>query len=331
MEKLAVPGIRIASTGIYLPEKILTNKDLETMVDTNDEWIISRTGIKERHIAAEGQLASDMGAEAAKQAIANANLTPEDIDLILVATITPDAIFPSTACFVQKKIGATKAAAMDIQAACTGFLYGLIGVQGYIATGMYKNVLLIGAERISSVIDWTDRNTCVLFGDGAGAVVIQPTYETPGILASRLGADGNASDILYLHNGRKDICFGIDSETLPRDAMNMSGQEVFKKAVTEMGASAQHSLEVAGCTIEDITCVISHQANIRIIKALCDRLKVPQEKRFINIDRYGNISAACIPIAMHEAKEHYNLQRGDKILLVAFGGGLTWGSCVLEW
>ncbi|MEM9445912.1 MAG: beta-ketoacyl-ACP synthase III [Verrucomicrobiota bacterium] len=333
MEKVnAVPGMQIASTGIYLPKKVLANDELEKMVDTSDEWITTRTGIKERRISAPGELTADLGAEAAKMAMKNAELSPKDIDLILVATISPDAIFPSVACSIQQRIAATHACAMDLQAACTGFIYGLVMVSGFIATGKYKNILLIGAERISAYIDWSDRNTCVLFGDGAGAVIIRPTEDKrSNLIAHHLGADGRAGDVLYLNNGRKDVYFGCDVETLPREGMVMSGQEVFKKAVIAMYHSATRTMKEAGCTVDDIKCVISHQANIRIINALSDRLKVPKEKRFINVQRYGNISAACIPVALHEAKDYYPLERGDKILLVAFGGGLTWGSAIIEW
>lgn len=325
-----ISGIRIVSTGIHLPEKVLTNQELEAMVETSDDWIISRTGIKERRIANNGTATSDLGAKAALQAIKNAKIKASDIDLILVATITPDATFPSTACFIQDKIKAHNAAALDIQAACSGFLYGLVLSYGFTLSGQYRNILLIGAERLSSIIDWTDRNTCVLFGDGAGAAIIQPNYQSKGLLASNLGAKGSHHKLLYLDNGLREANFQNREATLPRGFLRMTGPEVFKHAVNAMYHSCLKTLKDADCTVEDLRCVISHQANIRIIDALRQRLKVPEEKCFINVERYGNISAACIPIALHEAKDEYLLQPGDKILLVAFGGGLTWGSCLVQ-
>ncbi|MEM6823430.1 MAG: beta-ketoacyl-ACP synthase III [Verrucomicrobiota bacterium] len=321
--------MRIKGTGKYLPEKILTNADLEKMVDTSDEWIVSRTGIRERHIAAEKESSSTMGAEAARDALKKAGITAEDLDLILVATVTPDATFPSTACYVQNILGAKNAAAFDLQAACSGFLYGLVVAEQFLYGGKFKNILVIGTEKLSSVVDWKDRNTCVLFGDGAGAMVVQPSEGPSKLLGYDLGAAGNQHNILYLLNGQTSGPDGTATKSGPHH-MIMEGQEVFKKAVTAMCKSANKVLAEAGITSGDIRCVIPHQANIRIIDAIADRLEVPQEKRFVNVDRYGNVSAACIPIALCEAQEHYGFKEGDKILLVAFGGGLTWATALLE-
>jgi len=322
--------MKIVGTGKYVPQRVLTNHDLEKLVETSDEWIVTRTGIKERRIAAENESASTMGTAAARDALKEAGLAPEAIDLIIVATVTPDATFPSTACYIQNNLGATKAAAFDIQAACSGFLYGLVAAEGFLQSGSFRNILVVGAEKLSKVINWTDRNTCVLFGDGAGATIIQPSQGKSKLLSYHLGAAGSQHKILYLLNGNTH---GPAAETGANEPhhMIMEGQEVFKKAVTAMHASAKKVLKEAGLTSADIKCVIPHQANIRIIDALCDRLEVPEAKRFINVDRYGNVSAACIPIALCEAKERYRFEKGDKILMVAFGGGLTWAAAVLEW
>lgn len=325
------PSLKIASTGMYLPERVLSNAELEKLVDTSDEWILSRTGISERRIANKDELASDMGAEAAKEALEKGGVSPEDVDLIMVATITPDATFPATACILQDKIGAVNAAAFDLQAACTGFVYGMTLANALITSGTYRNILLIGAERLSSIVDWTDRNTCVLFGDGAGAALLQASDGESRLLASDLGANGKFGEILFLNNGRKPHTFQSTDREMPRDFLNMTGREVFKKAVTAMVQSCDKTLEKAGLSVDDIRCVVSHQANIRIIEALRERLKVPKEKCFVNVNRYGNISAACIPIALNEAQEEMDLRRGDAILMVAFGGGLTWGSAVVKW
>jgi 3-oxoacyl-[acyl-carrier-protein] synthase-3 len=306
----------IVGTGAWLPEGILTNADLEKKVETTDEWIVSRTGIRERRIAAENETTSDMGARAATQAIANAGLKPENVDLIIVATSTPDTIYPSTACRIQHKIGAGRAAAFDISAACSGFLYALAVAEQFIASHVYETVLVIGTEKNSSVIDWTDRNTCVLFGDGAGAVVIQNRENSHGILATDMGADGAQTDIL----------------SLPAHGhIQMSGKEVYRYAVNAMIESAERCLTRSGLRLDEITCVIPHQANLRIISSIADKLAISLDRFHINLDRYGNMSAACIPVALHEASQNGKIKAGDHLLLVAFGGGLTWASAVLEW
>lgn len=321
--------MKIVGTGKYLPEKIMTNAELEQMVETSNEWIVSRTGIKERRIAAEQECSSSMGALAAREALREAGLEPSDLDLILVATVTPDAIFPSTACYVQNELGARNAAAFDIQAACSGFLFSLVTAEQYLQSGKYKNILVVGSEKLSNVVDWTDRNTCVLFGDGAGAVIVQPSEGPSKLRAYNLGASGAQHSILYLMNG--NTCGPKGEDKAGPHYMVMEGQDVFKKAVTAMCRSAMNVMKEAGITADDLTCVIPHQANVRIIDAIADRLGVPAEKRFINVQKYGNISSACIPVALCEAREHYGFKSGDKILLVAFGGGLTWASAVLEW
>jgi 3-oxoacyl-[acyl-carrier-protein] synthase-3 len=321
--------MKIVGTGKYLPEKVMTNAELEKMVDTNDEWIVSRTGIKERRIATDTESSSSMGAAAAREAMAEAGLEASDIDLILVATVTPDAVFPSTSCYIQNELGAKNAAAFDLQAACSGFLYALVTAEQFLQGGKYKNILVIGSEKLSSVLDWTDRNTCVLFGDGAGAAVVQPSEGPSKLLAYNLGASGAHHSILYLMNGH--TCGPNNDAKNGPHYMVMEGADVFKKAVTAMCRSAINVMKEAGITADDLTCVIPHQANIRIIDAIADRLHIPTEKRFINVQRYGNISSACIPVALCEAREHYQLKSGDKILLVAFGGGLTWAAAVLEW
>lgn len=322
--------MKILATGRYLPEQVLTNADLEKRINTTDEWIVTRTGIRERRISAQHETSAYMGAQAAKQALEKAGLDPVDVDLIIVATVTPDNTFPSTACHIQRLIGAPKAACFDLQAACSGFIYGMVVAEQFLLTGAYKNILVVGSEKLSAITDWTDRATCVLFGDGAGAALLQSTPGKSSLLSFNLGANGVQNEILYLHNANTAASNGHTIGSAG-PCMIMAGPEVYKQAVTEMCRSSKISLEQAGLKSEDLRCVIPHQANIRIIETLTDRLKVPREKCFTNLQRYGNISAACIPVALSEAEVEFKLQRGDKILLVGFGGGLTWASAVIEW
>jgi 3-oxoacyl-[acyl-carrier-protein] synthase-3 len=321
----------ILSTGAYLPERILTNAELEKLVDTTDEWITTRTGIKERRIAAADEFTSDMGAKAALEAMKQGGIAPSEIDLIIVATCTPDTIFPSTACHIQNLIGATRAAAFDIQAACSGFLYGLVVAEQFIASHVYETVLVIGAEKLSSIVNWKDRNTCVLFGDGAGAVIVRNRPQGHGILSSDMGSDGSQTDILSLPAGGCRL--PVTNTVLAQDLnfLQMSGKEVYKYAVNAMLESAERSLADAGLQSTDISLIIPHQANIRIIESVAQRLKTNLDHCYINLHRYGNMSAACIPVALHEAAKEGRLKQGDRILMVAFGGGLTWASAVLEW
>lgn len=322
-------GLRLAGVGSYLPERILTNAELEKLVQTTDDWIVTRTGIRERHIAAKGELASDMGAKAAQKALAKAGMHADEIDLIITASVTPDMTFPSTACLIQDKIGATKAAAFDLQAACSGFLYSLVIASTFIRTGSYKNILVVGTERPSSILNWTDRNTCILFGDGAGAAIVQASQEGGRLISWSLGADGRHGDKLYLKNSWAARTQGEPSQE-STDFLVMNGKEIFKLAVNGMVSAAQEVLSKADCTVADVRCVIPHQANIRIIDAITERLEVPKEKCFVNLQNYGNISSACIPIALEQATAHYSLKKGDKILLLAFGGGLTWAAILWE-
>lgn len=326
-----LPRAGIVATGSYVPERVLTNADLEKMVDTTNEWILTRTGIRERHIARPDEATSDMAAEAARRALANAGISAEQIDLIIVATITPDMGFPNTACFVQAKIGATNAFCFDIEAACSGFVYGLDLARQYIGTGSVRTVLVIGAEKISCITDWSDRSLCVLFGDGAGAAVVQAVPDRNGILASVMRSDGRLSELLMLPGGGSR--HPTSAETLEKGLhfMKMNGRDVFKHAVTCMTDVARRALDKAGLTIEDIDLIIPHQANQRIVVAIGERLGGAPEKYFINLDRYGNTSAASVILALDEASSMGRLKRGDKVLLVAFGGGFTWGATVLEW
>ena len=321
----------IISTGAYLPDRVLTNAELEKMVDTTNEWILSRTGIRERRIAAGDEFTSDMGARAAEQALELGGIDPESIDLIIVATCTPDTAFPSTACHIQHKIGATRAAAFDVGAACSGFLYALVTANQFIATGVYETILVVGAEKLSSIVNWQDRNTCVLFGDGAGAVVLQHRPDALGMLSFDLGADGAQTEILSVPAGGCRV--PITQEVLDQrlQFLQMSGKEVFKYAVTAMNRSAEDCLAKAGIKAERLRWVIPHQANFRIVDAVAQRLNISLEHFIVNLDRYGNTSAACMPICLHEASVAGKLDRGDLLLMVAFGGGLTWAGTVLEW
>ncbi|WP_153124914.1 beta-ketoacyl-ACP synthase III [Peribacillus tepidiphilus] len=304
----------IIGIGRYLPEKILTNHDLEKMMDTSDEWIRTRTGIEERRIADEKINTSDMAYEAAVKALEDANITAEDLDLILVATVTPDRPFPSVACIIQERLGARKAAAMDISAACSGFMYGIITAGQFVQSGSYKNVLVVGAEKLSKIMDWKDRNTAVLFGDGAGAVVIGPVSEGKGIISFELGADGSGGKYLYQD-----------------EYISMNGREVFKFAVRQMGESCINVLEKAGLSKSDVDFLIPHQANVRIMEAARERLELPIEKMSKTIHKYGNTSAASIPISIVEELKAGKIKDGDLIVMVGFGGGLTWGAIALRW
>ncbi len=325
----------IIGTGSYMPEKVLTNEEISKMVDTSDEWITSRTGIRERRIAAENQATSDLAAEAARRALANAGASAEEIQLIIVATVTPDMFFPSTACFVQKKIGATNAVCFDVSAACSGFLYALQVARHFINTGNRATALVIGAEKLSSLVNWKDRNTCVLFGDGAGAVVIRRAEEgadAPGrVLSTVMGSDGNLADLLKVPGGSSACPITPENIESRPNTIHMEGRETFKHAVTRMLEASQQALELAGLTAADVALVIPHQANARIITAIAERLGLPDERVFMNLDKYGNTSAATIPVALDEARQAGRLKKGDVILLVAFGGGFTWASSVLRW
>ncbi len=321
----------ISGVGSYVPERILTNAELEKIVDTTDEWITTRTGIKARRIAAADEYTSDLATKAALKAMANAGVTAEEIDLIIVATITPDMPFPSTACLVQRKIGAKRAAAFDLEAACSGFIYALEIAQQFIMSRTYKTVLVIGAEKLSSITDWTDRNTCVLFGDGAGAAVLQNRPNSHGLLTAVMGADGDKSDLLFMEGGGSRCPATVDSVNARMHYLRMEGKETFKNAVQAMQSAAEEALRRCELNISQIKCVIPHQANRRIIDAVGERLGATPEQLFVNLEKYGNTSAASVAIALDEAVESGRVQRGDLILLVVFGAGLTWGAAVIEW
>ncbi|NPA33009.1 MAG: ketoacyl-ACP synthase III [Aquificae bacterium] len=307
-------GTKILGTGVYLPKEVLTNEDLEKLVDTSDEWITTRTGIKERRIARRESVV-EMATKASRDALSDAGVKPEELDLIILATLTPQMRFPSTACLLQAQLGAGRVYAFDVSAACSGFLYALDVADSFIKSGKANRVLVVGAERLSEAVDWSDRSTCVLFGDGAGAVVVGKSRDGSDILASRMYSDGSLKELLYA-----DACGYI----------RMKGRELFKHAVRSMDEVCREVLSLAGVKPEEVDLVIPHQANVRIINALAEKLGIPKEKVFVNIERYGNTSAASIPIALHEAVREGKLKRGDLVLLTAMGGGLTWGAMLLR-
>lgn len=320
----------IIGLGCYLPPKRLTNSDLEKMVDTSDEWIISRTGIKERRMASKEQAASDLGAEASRIAIKDAGLGPEDIDLIVTATISPDMIFPATACIIQDKIGAKNAAAFDINAACSGFVFGLIIAQQFVNTGVYRHILVVGTEKLTSLVDWKDRSTCVLFGDGAGACVVGKSKDRR-IVSSFLGADGSCANLLMVPAGGSRL---PTTEQTVKDRLHflkMEGNEVFKTATRIMAEAANKAIKKIDLACKDISLLIPHQANIRILMAVARRMGLPEEKIFLNIEKYGNMSAASTAVALAEASQQGRIKKGDNVVLVAFGGGLTYGAAVIKW
>jgi 3-oxoacyl-[acyl-carrier-protein] synthase III len=321
----------IISVGSYVPERVLSNADLEKMVDTSNEWILTRTGIQERRIAAQHQATSDLAAKAARVALARAKIAPHEIDLIILATITPDMPFPSTACLVQDKIGAHKAAAFDIQAACSGFIYALEIGQQFIMSHTYDTILVIGAEKLSSIINWTDRNTCVLFGDGAGAAILRNRPNAHGLLTACMGSDGGRAGLLCMPGGGS--AFPPTHETVAAGLhyLRMDGKETFKHAVTAMQTAAEEALRRCELDISQIQCVIPHQANRRIIDAVAERLGAKPEQLFINLEKHGNTSAASVAIALDEAVQCKRIKRGDLVLMVVFGAGLTWGAAVIEW
>jgi 3-oxoacyl-[acyl-carrier-protein] synthase-3 len=325
MKKVGIIGV-----GKYLPKKVLTNADLEKMVDTSDEWITTRTGIKERRLAAKNEATSDLAIKAAHAALEDAKLNPNDLELIIVATITPDMPFPAVACFLQNALDAKNAVCFDISAACAGFVYAMASAQQFIARGAYKNALVVGAETLSSVTDWKDRNTCVLFGDGSGAAVLS-AVKTGGILSTYLGVDGSKADLLMLPGGGSRNPASQETIANKMHYIKMQGNELFKLAVTLMANAAQVALKKAGLECKDIDLVIPHQANIRIIMAMAKKLKLPKEKVFLNIAKYGNMSSASTATALCEAVKEGRIKKGDIVLLDAFGAGLVWGACVIEW
>lgn len=324
-------SVGISGVGSCLPDKVLTNFDLSQMVDTSNEWIVERTGIEERRIADKDISTSDLGTKAALKALKDANLKPEEIDLIIVATITPDYSFPSTACIIQDKIGAINAAAFDLNAGCTGFVYGMATGVNFIKSGVYEKVLIIGAEVLSKIVDWEDRNTCVLFGDGAGACVLERCEEGYGILASQLGSDGKNHEVLIQPGGGSKDPASIESLANNLHYIKMDGKEVFKFAVRTMERASTSVLKKANIEIEELDFLVPHQANIRIIDSARKKLKLSTDKVYVNLNKYGNMSSASIPVALDEAVKNHKIKKGDTVLLVAFGAGLTWGSTVLKW
>lgn len=325
MRKVGIIGV-----GEYLPKRVLTNFDLEKIIDTSDEWITTRTGIKQRRLVAKNEATSDLAIKAARQALEGARLKPRDIDLIIVATITPDMAFPSVSCLLQQALSAKNAVCLDVSAACAGFVYAITVAQQFIACATYKNALVVGAEVLSSITDWKDRNTCVLFGDGAGAVVLSEV-KSGGILSTYLGSDGSKADLLMILGG------GSRNPATHRTIDNrmhyikMQGNELFKLAVTIMAEAAQIVLRQAGLQCKDIDLVIPHQANMRIIMAMAKKLGLPKEKIYLNIEKYGNMSSASTATALCEAVKNGRIKKGDTVLLDAFGAGLVWGACVIKW
>jgi 3-oxoacyl-[acyl-carrier-protein] synthase-3 len=315
---------RIVGTGGYLPEKVLTNRDLETRIDTTDEWIYTRTGIRQRHIAADGESTSDLALQASRKALAAAGITPADLDLIVVATTTPDMVFPSTACLLQAKLGARHCPAFDVQAVCSGFIYGVSTADHFVRSGQYRHVLVVGAETYSRILDWTDRGTCVLFGDGAGAVVLRRD-NAPGILTTRLHADGAYADMLAVPG---TVCGGKVSG---RPLLKMDGQGVFRFAVKVLDDIVDETLAASGMQKTDIDWLVPHQANIRIIQATARKLGMSMEKIVVTVDRHANTSAASIPLALDEAVRDGRIRAGQHVLMEAIGGGFTWGAVLAKW
>ena len=328
----SVIPVCIAGTGSYVPEKILTNADIEKIVETSDEWIVTRTGIRERRIAAEGEFTSHMATNAARKALEQSGIAAEDIQLIIVATITPDTLTPATACYVQQQLGAFGAVAFDISAACSGFLYSMKIAKRLISDGAFENALIIGAEKLSSFVNWEDRNTCVLFGDGAGAAVLKKAGPGDGeILATEMGTDGRQTHLLNIPGGGSACPITSENADQRLATLAMLGKEVFKHAVTRMKQAAEKVIERSGLSSDDIALVVPHQANLRIIDAIADRLDVPTERVFTNLQKYGNTSAAAVAIALDEANRSGAIKKGEHAVLVVFGAGLTWAAAAVRW
>lgn len=324
-------SVGILGTGSYVPQKVVTNADLEKIVDTSDEWIRTRTGIKERRIAPEDMASSDMAYQAGLKALESSGISAEELDLIIVATVTPDTSFPSTACRLQDRLGASRAAAFDISAACSGFLYGVATATQFIRTGMYRHILVVGVECLSKITNWKDRNTCVLFGDGAGAVVLGGVEEGYGFLAFELGADGSGGDLLTVPGGGSRLPLSAEVIRREQHYIQMNGKEVFKFAVRMMEQVSESVIHKAGLSKDDVQFLVPHQANLRIIDAARKRLQLSEDRVVVNVDRYGNMSSASIPVALDEAVRDQRISRGDVIVFVGFGGGLTWGGSVMRW
>ena len=326
------PLVEIVATGRYLPDNVVTNEDLAKTLDTSDEWIRTRTGISARRIARNGTNAADMGAAAARIAMERAGVEPGEIDILVLSTATPDRLLPSTACDTQALLGCTNAVAWDVTAACCGFIYGLSTAEGYLAAGRGEIALVVSTEKMSAIVDWEDRATCVLFGDGAGAAVVKPSNGGDrGILSSHLRSDGNLAELLYRPSGGAVEPMSHDVIDGGRHLMRMQGREIFKNAVRSMAEACDHALQSAGLTAADVDLLVPHQANIRIIEATAKYAGIPRDKVFVNVDRYGNMSSASIPVALDEAQEQGLISEGDNILTVAFGAGLTWGAMALRW
>lgn len=325
------PSVMIAGTGGYLPERILTNAELETMVETSDEWIVTRTGMRERRLARDDEATSDMVIPAARQALEAAGVSADEVDLIVIGTVTPDMFFPSTACLVQSAIGATRALCFDLSAACSGFLYSLETARGLLLSGLYQTALVVGADKMSAVTDWEDRGTCILFGDGAGAVVLTKTMTHRGIMATSIGADGSLGDLLMIPGGGSRCPASPASVAERQHVVKMAGNNVFKHAVRCMTEAGRDALEKAGLTIDDVDWVIPHQANMRIVQAISDRVGIPMERFIVNLDRLGNTTAATVPLALDEGVRDGRIKRGDVLLTIVFGGGFTWGASVMEY
>jgi len=321
----------VTGWGFYAPSRVVTNFDLEKIVDTSDQWITDRTGIKERRFAAEGEGTATMSTRAARMALERAKMRPSEVELIIVGTLTPDYLMPATACLVQTALGAERAGAFDVEAACTSFVSGLAIANGMIVAGSVKNALVIGAETLSRMLDMKDRTTCVVFGDGAGAVVLEASNASVGIESTVLHSDGAKGDLLYVKAGASRVPATHETVDKGQHFIRMQGGEVFKMAVKSMADAAEEAIADAGLSLRDIDIVIPHQANRRIIEGVAKRLDIPMSKVFVNLQKYGNTSSASIPIALAEAADEGRLRRGDKVLLVAFGGGFTWGAAVLEW
>lgn len=331
MRPAARRGSTIAGIGRSIPPRVLTNHDLERLVETDDEWIRSRTGIRERRVVSDGVATSDLAVEAAREAMERAGIEPADLDLIIVGTATPDMLFPATACLVQDRIGAVRAGAFDLSAACSSWAYGVAMGHAAVASGTAESVLVVGAETLSRITDWTDRATCVLFGDAAAAVVLRPCAADEGFLAFRLGADGAGAPLITLPAGGSRLPTSAQTVAAGDHYLKMNGREVYKFAVRVIPRAIEQVVAAAGLAIEEIECFIPHQANIRIIEAAADRLGQPLNRFFVNVDRYGNTSSASVPVALYEALEQDRIHPGDHVVIVAFGAGLTWGAAVLQW